>query len=172
MLLDKFWFGLWEYFLCEKNWVRLIWICSWCMWEKFIGICKLYFRDMAKFCGYVHGYICGDGQILWVWNFDLWKILLGMWCWFLENLYGYDFGYVRIYLCMSLWEFLSWSCRNFFLLHGYGKILVVVYRYVKNFGCGKIWWHFGEALIFCCGTLTFLGAWGFFGHVGFGHGNW
>ena len=34
---------------------------------------------------------------------------------------------------------LSWSCRNFFLLHGYGKILVVVYRYVKNFGCGKIW---------------------------------
>ena len=108
---------------------------------------------MAKFCGYVHGYIYGDGQILWVWNFDLWKILLGMWCWFLENLNGYDFGYVRTYLCMSLWEFLSWSCRNFFFFHGYGKFLVVVYRYVKNFDCGKIWqwWHFGGALIFFYG---------------------
>ena len=30
--------------------------------------------NLAKFCGYVHGYIYGYWQILWV----LWKILLGM----------------------------------------------------------------------------------------------
>ena len=54
--------------------------------EKFIGICKLCFMDMAKFCGNVHGYIYGYWQILWV----LWKNFV---------------GYVRIYLCMKLWEF-------------------------------------------------------------------
>ena len=26
--------------------------------------CKLCFMDIAKFCGYVHGYIYGYGQIL------------------------------------------------------------------------------------------------------------
>ena len=32
---------------------------SWCMWEKFIGICKLCFMDMEKFHGYVMG-MCMD----------------------------------------------------------------------------------------------------------------
>ena len=86
---------------------------------KLICMCKLCFMDVVKFCGYVHGYICGYWKILWLWSFDLWKILLGMWCWFLENLYGHSFGYVRTYLCTSLWNlFLSWSCRNFFFDHG------------------------------------------------------
>ena len=26
---------------------------------KLVGMCKLCFMNMAKFCGYVHGYICG-----------------------------------------------------------------------------------------------------------------
>ena len=76
-------------------------MCSWCMWEMFIGICKLCFRDMAKFCGYVHGYICGDGQICgyeiltcekfcWVCDVDSWKICMVM------------ILAVRTYLCMSL----------------------------------------------------------------------
>ena len=50
---------------------------------KLVGMCKLCFMNMAKFCGYVHGYICGYWQILWV----LWKNFV---------------GYVRIYLCMKL----------------------------------------------------------------------
>ena len=53
---------------------------------KLVGMCKLCFMNMAKFCGYVHGYIYGYWQILWV----LWKNFL---------------RYVRIYLCMKLWEF-------------------------------------------------------------------
>ena len=53
---------------------------------KLVGMCKLCFMIMAKFCGYVHGYIYGYWQILWV----LWKNLV---------------GYVRIHLCMKLWEF-------------------------------------------------------------------
>ena len=48
-------------------------MCLWYMWENFIGICKLSFMDMAKFCGYVHGYICGYWQIL-----TYGEILLGM----------------------------------------------------------------------------------------------
>ena len=36
-----------------------------------------------------------------------------------------------------------------------------MYGHVKIFDCGEI---FG-------GALTFLGAWEFFGHVGFAHGN-
>ena len=53
---------------------------------KLVGMCKLCFMIVAKFCGYVHGYIYGYWQILWV----LWKTFV---------------GYVRIHLCMKLWEF-------------------------------------------------------------------
>ena len=49
--------------------------------DKFVG--------MDKFCG--HETLTYE------------KILLGMWCWFMENFCGYDFGYVRIYfLCMDM----------------------------------------------------------------------
>ena len=81
---------------------RLVWICSWCMWEKFVGMGKLCFMDMAKFlwvCAWIN---------LWVWaNFVGMKLLVmenfvAMWCWFMKNFCGYDFGYVRIYLlCMD-----------------------------------------------------------------------
>ena len=29
---------------------RFGWICSWCMWEKSVGMCKLCFMDMKKLC--------------------------------------------------------------------------------------------------------------------------
>ena len=29
---------------------RFGWICSWCMWEKFVGMSKLCFMDMKKLC--------------------------------------------------------------------------------------------------------------------------
>ena len=45
-------------------------------------------------------------------------------------------GYVRIYLYMNLWEFFLGHVEIF--LHGYRKILVVVYGHVKNLGRGKI----------------------------------
>ena len=47
-----------------------------------------------------------------------------LWFWLCENLLG-----------INLWEFSSWSRRNFSWLW---KNLVVVYRYVKNFDCGEI----------------------------------
>ena len=41
MLLDKFWFGLWEYWLCEKFGLDLYEYVHGILWEKFIGIRKL-----------------------------------------------------------------------------------------------------------------------------------
>ena len=67
----------------------------------------------------------------------------------------------------------------FFFLHGYGKILLVMYRYVKNFGCGKIlamvtfWWGIDFILWWWgigCKNFFFLGM-KFFSHVGLGHEN-
>ena len=58
------------------------------LWQNFVGMCMDIFVGMDNFCGY---------EIL-----TYGKILLGMWCWFLENLYGPSFGYMRTYLCMSL----------------------------------------------------------------------
>ena len=54
-------------------------------------------------------------------------------------MYNYDFGYVRIYLCMgmNLWEYFYLGHVGIFL-HGYGKNLVVMYGCVENFDCGKI----------------------------------
>ena len=46
--------------------------------EKLVGMCKLCFMDMAKFCGYVHGYFCGYEQILWVCDVDSWEICVVM----------------------------------------------------------------------------------------------
>ena len=86
---------------------------------KLVGMCKLCFMNMAKFCGYVHGYICGYWQILWV----LWKNFV---------------GHVRIYLCMKLWEFFLGHVEIFFL-HGYGKIWWL-YGYVINLVVVTFWW--------------------------------
>ena len=41
MLLDKFWFGLWKYWLCEKFGLDLYEYVHGVLWEKFIGIHKL-----------------------------------------------------------------------------------------------------------------------------------
>ena len=115
-------------------------------------MCMDIFVGIGKFCGYE---VLTCEKFCWVCDVDSWKICMVM--------------------ILAMWEFLcAWTCGNFYLGHvgifffffaWLWKNLVVVYGYVKNFGCGKIWWHFGEALIFCCGTLTFLGAWEFFGHV-------
>ena len=40
---------------------------------KIVGMCKLCFMNMEKFCGYMHGYIYGYWQILRV----LWKNIVG-----------------------------------------------------------------------------------------------
>ena len=114
---------------------------------------------MAKFCGYVMG-MCMDifmgiGKLCGYEISTHGKILLGIWFWFLENLCAYDFGNVRISLCMNLWEF--------FIVYGYGKNLVVVYRYVKNFDCGEI--LVGQWFFVVVGHWSweyiFLGAWEF-----------
>ena len=71
------------------------------MWEKFVGMCKLCFMNLAKFCGYVHG------KNLITIKFQLWKIFVGYVMLVLGKFCGYPFGYVRIYLCMdmNLWGF-------------------------------------------------------------------
>ena len=102
------------------------------MWENFIGMCKLYFMDMARFCGHVHERNFDCGKISSMKTFVGYVMLvLGKFC-------GYDFGYVRIYLCMgmNLWEFFSWTCRNFFAW--LWENLVVVYGCVEDFDCGEI----------------------------------
>ena len=85
--------------ICDVVEWTLVWIlgvlelsklCVWLiwMWENLWACVNFVFMNMVKFCGYVHGYIYGYWQILWV----LWKILL------------------------SMWEFIcAWSCGNFFL---------------------------------------------------------
>ena len=45
------------------------------MWEQFIGICKLCFIDMAKFCGYE---ILIYEKFCWVCDVDSWKIRVVM----------------------------------------------------------------------------------------------
>ena len=62
MLLDGLWFGFWEYWHCENFGLGLYECVHGVCGKKFIGICKLYFMDMAKFCGYVRGYIYGYWQ--------------------------------------------------------------------------------------------------------------
>ena len=121
--------------------VRLIWMCSWCMWEKFIGICKLCFMAMAKFCGYVHGHIGGDGQILWVWNF--W--LMEKFCWVCDV----DSWIICVVMILAMWEFIcACICGNFYLFAWLWENFV----YVKNFDCVEIlvghwfdlwWWGIG-----------------------------
>ena len=83
---------------------------------KLVGMCKLCFMNMAKFSGYVHGYIYGYWKILWV----LWK------------------NYLRIYLCIKLWEFFLGHVEIFFL-HGYGKSWWL-YGYVINLVVVTFWW--------------------------------
>ena len=120
----------------------------------------------------------GHGKILWV-NLWVWKvygkILLGMWCWFLENLCGYDFGYVRIYLFMgmNLWEIPY--VEFFFFFTWLWKNLVVLYGYVKNFNCIEILLGHLFDLIFCCGGHCLWEFFFFFFFLeifGHGHGNW
>ena len=59
-------------------------------------------------------------------------LVLGKFC-------GYDFGYVRIYLCMgmNLWEFFYLGHVGIFCAWLW-KNLVVVYGCVKDFDCGEI----------------------------------
>ena len=115
---------------------------------RFVGMCNLW----QNFCG------MSMENFLWIWYFGYKNIFVGyvmldhekfvwLWFWICRN------------FCDCTWTWLMWE---FFWWHGYGKILVVVYGHVKNFGCGKIWWGF-DFLV--CGTLTFLGTWEFFGHV-------
>ena len=55
MLLGEFWFGFWEYWHFE-NFVTWAYMNVLMMYvEKFVGMCKVCFMDMAKFCGYVYG---------------------------------------------------------------------------------------------------------------------
>ena len=64
------------------------------MWEKFVGMCKLCFMNLAKFCGYVHG------KNLITIKFHLWK----KFCWVC------DVGAWKI-LWLSFW-----LCENLFVL--------------------------------------------------------
>ena len=100
---------------------------------KLVGMCKLCFMIMEKLCGYVHGYIYGYWQIFWV----LWKNFV---------------GYVRIYLCMKLWEFFFGHVEIFFL-RGYGKIWWL-YGYVINLVVVTFWW--GIDLILWWGIVLIL----------------
>ena len=55
MLLDEFWLEFWEHWHCEKF---VSWACMnmFMMYvEKFVGMCKLCFMNMAKFFWCVHG---------------------------------------------------------------------------------------------------------------------
>ena len=63
ILLDEFWFGFWEHWHCE-NFVLGLYEGIHGVCGKSLLKCKLCFMDIAKFCGYVHGYIYGYGQIL------------------------------------------------------------------------------------------------------------
>ena len=113
------------------------------------------------------------GKILWVW---VWKNFASMenflWIWY----FGYKnifVGYVMLDHEKFVWLWF-WICRNFcdctwtwlmwefFWWHGYGKILVVVYGHVKNFGCGKIWWAIDFFFFF-----FFVGHWLFWAHENF-----
>ena len=61
MLLDKFWFGLWKYWLCEKFGLGLYdyvhGVCGkayvnfvlW-TWQNFVGMCMDIFVGIGKFC--------------------------------------------------------------------------------------------------------------------------
>ena len=66
MLLDKFWFGHWEHWLCEnfgfdlyeyvhgvcgKNLLVYVNFVLW-TWKNFVGMCMDIFVDMGKFCVY------------------------------------------------------------------------------------------------------------------------
>ena len=71
MLLDEFWFGFWEYWHFE-NFVTWAYMNVLMMYvEKFVGMCKVCFMDMAKFlwvCAWIN---------LWVWaNFVGMKLLV------------------------------------------------------------------------------------------------
>ena len=96
------------------------------MWEKFVGMCKLCFMNLAKFCGYVHG------KNLITIKFHLWK----KFCWVCD-VGAWKILWLSFWLCDNLFVhvlvgiFFIWSCRNFFFLHGYGKIWWL-YGYVKN----------------------------------------
>ena len=102
------------------------------MWDKFIGMCKLFFMDMVNFVG-----MCMGKKFIAV-KFRLWKNFVGYVMLVLGNFCGYDFGYMRIHLCMgmNLWEFFR-TCRNFFAW--LWKNLVVVYGYVKILIVVKFW---------------------------------
>ena len=85
---------------------------------KLVGMCKLCFYEY--------------GKILWV---CAWIYL-----WVLANFVGIVENfveYVRIYLCLKLWEFFLGHVEIFFL-HGYGKIWWL-YGYVINLVVVTIW---------------------------------
>ena len=78
----------------------------------------------------------------------------------MENFCGFDFGYVRIYLCMgmNLWEFFCMAMeKNWQLCMDVWKILIVV----------KFWWGIG-----CENIYIYIYIMEIFGHVGFGKLFW
>ena len=157
MLLDEFWFGFWGYWHSEK------FVLSLC--EYFHDVCgksllvcaNFVLWTWQNFVGYVHRYICRDGQILWVWNFDLWKnfvryvmLILGkfvwLWFWLCENLYVHElvefFFFFFIAMekfgsCMDMWKILIvvkfwWGIDFFFFYYYY------YYYYYFFFGGGAL----------------------------------
>ena len=89
MLLDKFWFGLWEYWHCENfgldlyeyvHGVRRKSLSVYVnfvleTWQNFVGMCMDIFVEMGKFCGYE---ILTCEKFCWVCDVDSWKICMVM----------------------------------------------------------------------------------------------
>ena len=164
MLLDELWFRFWEYWHCEKFVADLDEYVRDASGKSLLSCVNFVFMDMAKSCGY----ICRFGKF-WSWEkfygheiLIYGKILLGIWCWFMENLW------LWFWICRNFrsrtW---TWSCGNFFQWCGYGNNLVVVYGHVKNFGCGKIWW----GIDFLLWDIDIFRRMRIFWTCDFGHGN-
>ena len=144
---------------------RLRWICSWCIWEKFVGMCKLCFMEMKfwlwkNFVGYV---MLVHGKFVWLW-FWLCENLFVHGHELVGNFYG-DLGHVVIF-CAWLWKkkkkkFGScvWICERFWLW--------------RNFGGSLIFENFFGHVGFKCGVFLDMRFWSWkiFGHVILGHGN-
>ena len=144
---------------------------------NFVGMCKFYFMNMAKFRGYE--------QFLWIW-----KKFMGMKLWLWKNFIGYvmsnhgkffcgyDFGHVGIFslwfcTCRNfLWAF--WACRRIFysyfglghvgIFYGYfghvGKFLMVILDMgiLLLLVMVKFWWviDFFRRMIFVHGKFLLV----------------
>ena len=124
---------------------------------------NMFMMHVGKVYWHVYSLFYGHDKILWVnfwvWkifghgknfmgmNFDYRKILLGMWCWFMENFYGY---------LRHVGTFCAWLWKN----------LVVVHGCVEDFDCGEILvGHWFLKIFWSCG----LWLWNFL-TCEFGHG--